>query len=70
MAKHHDRANAPPPVSPDPAPSQPTFVRLQRRFLLREHARYLAALLDRDTGSPRAALEAELWRIHRTLLRS
>jgi len=45
------------------------LARLQRRFLLREHARYLVALLARHGGSPRAALEAELWRVHRALTR-
>ncbi len=61
MFRNHDRASA---LSPPR-----TFARLQHRFVLRAHARYLVALLARHGGSPRAALEAELWRVHRALTR-
>jgi len=47
-----------------------TFARLQRRFLLCAHNRYLVALLARHDGPMRVALEAELWRVHRALVRS
>jgi len=72
MFRNHDRASAQPlpvPVPSGEAHPRGMLARLQRRFLLREHARYLVALLARHGGSPRAALEAELWRVHRALTR-
>jgi len=61
VPKNHNRGGALSPLR--------TFARLQHRFVLRAHARYLVALLARHGGPPRAALEAELWRVHRALTR-
>jgi hypothetical protein len=70
---NQDRTSAPPSSLPSfygAAHPQSTFARLQQRFFLRAHGRYLVALLARQEGPARDALEAELWRVHRALIRA
>lgn len=67
---NHDYMSAPLPLLLGGQRPRSTFARLQQRFFLRAHGRYLVALLARHDGPMRVALEAELWRVHRALIRA